>query len=298
MSDIFISYASSDRETASTIADALVQHGWSVWWDRKIPPGKTFDEVIENALKVAKCVIVLWSKNSVVSNWVKEEASEGVRRNILVPALIDDVEIPLGFRRFQAASLIDWNRQISRTEFKELVDAIDSILSSPKSEDKNEKVSGTKEKLKPELPQETGQIPTKIEIKSPVSEKSQISSTQWRLKDISQNWKQIHASWWLAYFIIGFLILVFTYAYHHFSNEIIFIIMVIFYNAGIPLSTIILAFLKPMPWKTAANFAVIIYIIILLFAVRDASLYTDLYKETGLWVTSVANILLIIIINN
>jgi len=64
MSDIFISYASEDRERARLLADALSQNGWSVWWDRTIPPGKEFDQVIEEALDAAKCVVVLWSKTS------------------------------------------------------------------------------------------------------------------------------------------------------------------------------------------------------------------------------------------
>lgn len=53
MSDIFISYAHSDGARAQNLAKALEQHGWSVWWDPQIPPGKTFDEVIEKALNAA-----------------------------------------------------------------------------------------------------------------------------------------------------------------------------------------------------------------------------------------------------
>jgi hypothetical protein len=69
MSDIFISYASADRERARLLADALAQKGWSVWWDRTIPPGEEFDQVIEEALDAAKCVVVLWSKTSTASSW-------------------------------------------------------------------------------------------------------------------------------------------------------------------------------------------------------------------------------------
>ena len=64
MSDIFISYASADRERAKVIAEALAARGFSVWWDRVIPPGRQFDEVIEVAVDASRCVVVLWSKTS------------------------------------------------------------------------------------------------------------------------------------------------------------------------------------------------------------------------------------------
>jgi hypothetical protein len=87
MSDIFISYASADRERATLLSKALQRRGRSVWWDRTIPPGKEYDQVIEEALDSAQCVVVLWSHASVASSWVKTEAAEAMRRKILVPAL-------------------------------------------------------------------------------------------------------------------------------------------------------------------------------------------------------------------
>jgi hypothetical protein len=128
MSDIFISYASEDRARAKDIAEALEQQGWSVWWDRKIPPGKAFDEVIGDELDAARCVIVLWSRASIGSNWVKEEAAEGQKRNILVPVLIEDITIPLGFRRLQAARLVGWKKNSDSPEFNQLLEAVASVL--------------------------------------------------------------------------------------------------------------------------------------------------------------------------
>src|SRR5436305_164877 len=61
MGDIFVSYASEDREYAKRIAATLEHRGCSVWWDRAIPIGMTFDEVIERALDETRCVVVLWS---------------------------------------------------------------------------------------------------------------------------------------------------------------------------------------------------------------------------------------------
>jgi TIR domain len=130
MSDIFISYASADRERARLLADALAQKGWSVWWDRTIPPGKEFDQVIEEALDAAKCVVVLWSKTSTASTWVKTEAAEAMRRKILVPALIDETKIPLEFRRLQAADLSQWQGEHSHPELEKFSRSIEENINS------------------------------------------------------------------------------------------------------------------------------------------------------------------------
>jgi len=63
MSDIFISYANPDRERILPLVEVLGREGWSVWWDRRIPVGKSFDEIIEAEVNSARCVIVVWSKN-------------------------------------------------------------------------------------------------------------------------------------------------------------------------------------------------------------------------------------------
>lgn len=55
MNDIFVSYANGDRAVAQQLADALEALGWSVWWDREIPFGKPFDQVIEEELNAARC---------------------------------------------------------------------------------------------------------------------------------------------------------------------------------------------------------------------------------------------------
>src|SRR5215213_4729167 len=102
MHDIFVSYKSSDRERVRPLVALFERQGWSVWWDQKIPAGKTFDEFIEEKINEAKCVVVVWSADSVKSKWVKTEAAEGDRRGILVPVLIDDATIPLAFRQTQA----------------------------------------------------------------------------------------------------------------------------------------------------------------------------------------------------
>ena len=119
MSDLFVSYASADRERVGKIVQHLEQLGFSVWWDRDIAHGQNYHRVIEQALDQAKCAIVVWSRESINSEWVVNEASSAQRRNALVPVIIDAVEAPLAFRHLQTADLRGDNPNAQR-EYEKL----------------------------------------------------------------------------------------------------------------------------------------------------------------------------------
>jgi TIR domain len=126
-SDIFISYAREDREFARSLAQTLVTNGWSVWWDRVIPPGKSWDDVIEGELTTARAVIVIWSPHSIQSRWVRAEAGEAMERNILIPIRVADVTPPLAFRHLQAADLHGWSGDPRDEGLVQLVEALASL---------------------------------------------------------------------------------------------------------------------------------------------------------------------------
>jgi hypothetical protein len=128
MSDIFVSYAKEDRPRAKAFALALQQHGWSVFWDRVIPTGKTWRDVIGSEINAARCIVVLWSASSVHSRWVLEEADIAAQRGVLTPVLLDPVAPPLGFTSFQAADLTDWDGDASAAVFQALVTDIRAML--------------------------------------------------------------------------------------------------------------------------------------------------------------------------
>jgi len=135
MSDIFISYASADRECARALAVQLERLGWSVWWDRDIQAGKTFAGVIESEINRARCVIVLWSHASVDSRWVRDEANEGLKRDALVPVFIESVSPPLGFRSIHAADLNGWQSDPQSQGFRDLVRDLAGVLGPPPAGD-------------------------------------------------------------------------------------------------------------------------------------------------------------------
>ena len=137
MDDIFISYANEDRDRAAQLAAFLETEGWRVWWDRRIPAGRSWRSVLEEAVENARCMIVLWSENSVKSPWVAEEAEEARRLGkTLVPVLLQRVEPPMGFRTIQAADLIDWDGSSNHPAARLLVNDLKSLVPPNKEKDK------------------------------------------------------------------------------------------------------------------------------------------------------------------
>ncbi|MBL8413629.1 MAG: toll/interleukin-1 receptor domain-containing protein [Propionivibrio sp.] len=128
MNDIFISYSHEDIERVRALVAILEANHLSVWWDRTIPAGKSYRQLIESAITDARCVVVLWTRHSIASKWVHEEADEGLRREILVPVLLDDVAPPLGFRSIQAANLTHWHDGAEDPAIRRLLDDIANVL--------------------------------------------------------------------------------------------------------------------------------------------------------------------------
>lgn len=128
MVDIFVSYASEDRERVRPLVEALEQSGWQVWWDRQIGAGNTFDREIEKAIDQAACIIVVWSAHSVESEWVRTEANEGLEKGNLVPVSVETVRPPLAFRRIQTIDLTE------KTGLNELRDSV-SRFARPSSQE-------------------------------------------------------------------------------------------------------------------------------------------------------------------
>jgi membrane-associated phospholipid phosphatase len=130
MADIFLSYSRSDLPRARHFEQALEACGWSVFWDRELLPGEGFRRAIEHELKQARCVIVLWSTTSIESGWVIDEAESGKQNGRLVSVRIDDVELPLGFRQLQAATLVDWRGDGEHPEFQLLTRRLRALIPS------------------------------------------------------------------------------------------------------------------------------------------------------------------------
>jgi len=124
---LFLSYARQDRARAELVIKALESAGCTVWWDGLLDGGVAFATTTEDELEGADAVIVLWSKTSVVSHWVLDEATRGRERGRLVPVTLDGTFAPLGFRQYQLLDLSKWKGAANAAEVSNLLRAISMV---------------------------------------------------------------------------------------------------------------------------------------------------------------------------
>ena len=88
MTDVFVSYARPDEPQAKRVADALLALGYRVWRDDELPAHRAYADVIEERLKSAKAVVVLWSAEAAKSQWVRAEADAARSAGSIVQAIL------------------------------------------------------------------------------------------------------------------------------------------------------------------------------------------------------------------
>ena len=125
---IFLSYAHADAKRAQQLAAALNARGYTVWWDTMIEGGASFAKSIREALEAADAVIVLWSKTSIESDWVADEAAQGRDRRRLVPLSLDGSLPPLGFRQYQTIDLANWRGKAASPQIDSINRAIGAAI--------------------------------------------------------------------------------------------------------------------------------------------------------------------------
>ena len=130
MSDVFVSYARPDEPQARRVADALRALGYDVWRDDELPAHRAYSEVIEERLKSAKAVVVLWSAEAARSQWVRAEADAARSAGTLVQALLDGNIPPMPFNQIQCADLSAWDGATEAPGWKKLVASVADLAGS------------------------------------------------------------------------------------------------------------------------------------------------------------------------
>src|SRR5262245_59570426 len=130
MARIFLSYSNKDRHLAERIATLLEALGFEVWWEPKISPGENWQDAVEGALQGTDCMVVLWSRDSVDNNRVREQAAEARRRGVLLPVLADKISPPVEFRDINCVDFSAWDGSRDAPEFRSLLSAVRSRTGS------------------------------------------------------------------------------------------------------------------------------------------------------------------------
>ncbi len=142
MAKVFLSYSREDVSAARQLAECIGSAGHEVWWDHQIEGGSRFTAEIDRELKGAEAVVVLWTKSSVESPWVQDEAAEGRDTGRLVPVMIGTDKPPLGFRQFQSIDFGNWNGEADPPALDALIRAIGQKGGEPQGATASAKQAG------------------------------------------------------------------------------------------------------------------------------------------------------------
>jgi len=131
MTDVFVSYARHDEPHATLVAEALRSEGYSVWRDDELPAHRAYAEVIEERLKSASAVVVLWSAEAARSQWVRAEADSARSTGSLIQASLDGSVPPLPFNQIQCADLNGWTGDTSAPGWRKLASSVRALADPP-----------------------------------------------------------------------------------------------------------------------------------------------------------------------
>jgi TolB-like protein len=128
MSDVFISYARSTEKQALQVAEALRGQGYNIWRDDELPAHRAYTDVIEERLKAARAVVVIWSAEAAKSHWVRAEANTALEAGTLVQMTVDGVMPPMPFGQIQCADLSGWTGDTEASGWRKVVASVADLV--------------------------------------------------------------------------------------------------------------------------------------------------------------------------
>jgi predicted ATPase len=128
--DIFVSYARAHESRAREVSDALRALGYSVWRDDLLPAHRLYSDIIEEHLRAAKAVLVLWSQDAVRSEWVRSEADRARQLGKLVQLAIEPVTLPMPFDQIHCAEGASGDFQTSSPGWLKVLASLDELVAA------------------------------------------------------------------------------------------------------------------------------------------------------------------------
>jgi tetratricopeptide (TPR) repeat protein len=130
VADVFLSYARPNSTVVARAAQVLCANGYSVWYDCELPAHRPYSDIIEQELARSRCVLVLWSRDAVQSQWVRSEANRARELGKLVQGRLDHVLLPMPFDQIQCADLRRWRRSAPPQGWSQVISSIEALVKS------------------------------------------------------------------------------------------------------------------------------------------------------------------------
>ena len=130
--DVFISYASGDKQTADAIVAALEARDLRCWIaPRDVAPGSNYAEALIQAINQSRLMVLVFSSKSNESPQVMREVERAASKGIpILPFRIEDLPLSPGMEYFiSSAQWLDALTPPLERHLKRLSDTVDEILS-------------------------------------------------------------------------------------------------------------------------------------------------------------------------
>ena len=114
--EVFVSFASEDRDAAEGLAAALQQRGLRVGLSHRLPGDESFEQEIRSAIRNASLFVPLLSRNTLGSGYFRREWSIAIERSMgmrseqrfIVPLVLDDEVSPATAGLPEAFTRVGW----------------------------------------------------------------------------------------------------------------------------------------------------------------------------------------------
>lgn len=132
--DVFISYKREERALSKRVKRGIIAAGYTAVTDLNIGKNEDFSDAIDTMIRTATLTLVLWTKASAPSDWVRKEArlardlEKAGKPNRYLGVMIEDVDLdlPPDLRGLQMVDIRDSG--LDDPSMAQLVDAVRDIL--------------------------------------------------------------------------------------------------------------------------------------------------------------------------
>lgn len=128
---LFVSYAHENAVAVAKLVAEIQSPDWDVWWDQQQLSGSDFSVELDERLTQADIVVVVWTPESVDSEWVRSEATKAKTLGTLVPVMVEPATMPVAFINTSYHDLTDWSKGHYDAKWRRFVGELQIRIGNP-----------------------------------------------------------------------------------------------------------------------------------------------------------------------